>query len=500
MITFLPMFWFKLRIRSTGSKSTSNQASPRVLRWEITRLAESRLRRSRTQHFGISKILSWVVLFLSVSTAPDLHASTTVFAETQQADGSGPGVVLVTTFPRPADEQVCHIGLGGTVELLIQNLDDWLMRLRDKGFIKSTKNNDEIVTEQMPKIRLFINEMLIRTLQPVYWTRDDSSWPWHGKMAPEETTRRRYFVHFRLVRDASDAVSKADWNEVLKAPGLMSQMDLTIGLYDSTTNAVDTVPSWIRRGETEPTHQFIFHQVNTDFWLIIGVVLLTLAIGIFIFLVFRGGLIRESAFPVRDDGLPPVSLGRCQMAFWFFLVVTGFFFLWLVTGRGDLDTINPTVLTLTGISAATALGSAFITSNTADPEAAAKIPARNYLAEIRAAKEKLRAVKTARDQEAQQDAKIVLAKVKMELKNWRKLHWNQWILDLLSEENDMSKPQIMSFHRFQIIVWTLVLGVVFCSEVLTKLAMPSFDSTLLILMGISSGTYLGFKFPAAAKP
>ncbi len=64
----------------------------------------------------------------------------------------------------------------------------------------------------------------------------------------------------------------------------------------------------------------------------------------------------------------------------------------------------------------------------------------------------------------------------------------------------MSKPQIMSFHRFQIIVWTLVLGVVFCSEVLTKLAMPSFDSTLLILMGISSGTYLGFKFPAAAKP
>lgn len=57
----------------------------------------------------------------------------------------------------------------------------------------------------------------------------------------------------------------------------------------------------------------------------------------------------------------------------------------------------------------------------------------------------------------------------------------------------------MSFHRFQIIVWTLVLGVVFCSEVLTKLGMPNFGSTLLILMGVSSGTYLGFKFSPAVK-
>jgi hypothetical protein len=33
---------------------------------------------------------------------------------------------------------------------------------------------------------------------------------------------------------------------------------------------------------------------------------------------------------------------------------------WIITRRGDLDTINPTVLTLMGIS--TAFGAAFITS------------------------------------------------------------------------------------------------------------------------------------------
>jgi hypothetical protein len=35
-----------------------------------------------------------------------------------------------------------------------------------------------------------------------------------------------------------------------------------------------TLPSWIRRGETDPAHVFIFHRVASDFWLIIGLVLL----------------------------------------------------------------------------------------------------------------------------------------------------------------------------------------------------------------------------------
>jgi hypothetical protein len=46
------------------------------------------------------------------------------------------------------------------------------------------------------------------------------------------------------------------------------------------------------------------------------------------------------------------------MAFWFFLVIASYFFLWIVTG--DMDTLNPSVLGLIGISAGTALGSAFV--------------------------------------------------------------------------------------------------------------------------------------------
>jgi len=50
-------------------------------------------------------------------------------------------------------------------------------------------------------------------------------------------------------------------------------------------------------------------------------------------------------------------------------------------------------------------------------------------------------------------------------------------------------------HRFQIVVWTLVFTVIFVARVFVHLAMPDFDSQLLALMGISSGTYIGFKFP-----
>ena len=50
-----------------------------------------------------------------------------------------------------------------------------------------------------------------------------------------------------------------------------------------------------------------------------------------------------------------------------------------------------------------------------------------------------------------------------------------------------------SLHRLQFTVWTLALMVVFVVTVWTTLQMPDFDSTLLALMGISSGAYAGLK-------
>jgi hypothetical protein len=47
--------------------------------------------------------------------------------------------------------------------------------------------------------------------------------------------------------------------------------------------------------------------------------------------------------------------------------------------------------------------------------------------------------------------------------------------------------------------WTVVLGFVFAVAVYQSLAMPDFSATLLGLMGISAGTYVGFKIPDPPK-
>lgn len=57
----------------------------------------------------------------------------------------------------------------------------------------------------------------------------------------------------------------------------------------------------------------------------------------------------------------------------------------------------------------------------------------------------------------------------------------------------------ISFHRFQMFVWTVVLSLIFITAVYRQLAMPEFNATLLALMGISAGTYMGFMI-AEPKP
>jgi hypothetical protein len=53
----------------------------------------------------------------------------------------------------------------------------------------------------------------------------------------------------------------------------------------------------------------------------------------------------------------------------------------------------------------------------------------------------------------------------------------------------------VALDRLQMVVWTVLLGGLFVHSVLVYVAMPDFSTTLLALMGVSSGTYIGFKMP-----
>ena len=71
---------------------------------------------------------------------------------------------------------------------------------------------------------------------------------------------------------------------------------------------------------------------------------------------------------------------------------------------------------------------------------------------------------------------------------------------LLTPESKGCWNDILSFggsdtalHRMQIIGWTAVFSAIFLVETYRALSMPEFSADLLGLMGISSGTYVGFK-------
>jgi hypothetical protein len=50
-----------------------------------------------------------------------------------------------------------------------------------------------------------------------------------------------------------------------------------------------------------------------------------------------------------------------------------------------------------------------------------------------------------------------------------------------------------SIHRFQMLFFTAIFVGIFVIRTATSLVMPDFDGSLLALIGISNGTYVGFK-------
>jgi hypothetical protein len=147
-------------------------------------------------------------------------------------------------------------------------------------------------------------------------------------------------------------------------------------------------------------------------------------------------------------------------------------------------------LILMGIGTGTALGSFMINAtkrDTANTDLSTLVPQRDKLAaEVAALNPNADAVALAEKQaqlnELNQkiaDAQSGLSKPVSE--GLRK--------DLLTDVNGIA------LHRFQMLIWTIILGVIFLIGVYRDLAMPAFSGTLLALMGISAGTYLGFKIP-----
>ena len=191
----------------------------------------------------------------------------------------------------------------------------------------------------------------------------------------------------------------------------------------------------------------------------------------------------------------------------------------------SIDTINGTCLTLLGIGTTTALSAAAIQGRRKDyrktladvlgrtPQEMLKLrlseiermigEKRKELADKQAALGKKGSDRAVLEQFAEDEE--LLEKEATKIASFHSGNWkwfsSSWLADwdyrfrlgfkdLLSENPGSST---YDFHRFQMLAWTLVLGFIFVAKVFAEKTMPQFDSNLLLLMGISSGAYIGFK-------
>jgi hypothetical protein len=193
--------------------------------------------------------------------------------------------------------------------------------------------------------------------------------------------------------------------------------------------------------------------------------------------------------------LRPYSMARWQMAFWFVLVTTAFLGIWIITGDTH-GVITTQALFLIGLGAGTALAARVVEANGRQEQADAKAS----VAALDAQWQTLNATKSAPISGANVASNNALAATNSALEDdMRQLEALRtaaapdapmskgFFTDILTE---MGEPAL---HRYQYFVWTLIVGAVFLVGAYETLALPNLDDTMLLLMGISAATYVGFK-------
>ena len=381
---------------------------------------------------------------------------------------------------------------GDDIWVDVINFKDWVKSLEEK---KKKPENSEV-----RDLILYLDHIPLKGVSPIYW--HENTWS-IGGVPPVQTTDTT--VGFSLVRNED---SKLGWSHVLNQPVFTRKAIVSVGFANGEEMNSELTPD----KNTGKKDQQFYLTVIPPFRTAFGLLVILGALIAFLALARYTHIIRDVAAPRRPDGRRPYSLARGQMAFWFFLVIASYFFLWIVTG--DMDTLNTSVLALIGISAGTALGSAFVDaakpvsvgSPGNQPIVDVTRPHLEVLAELTQLRadtqkelevlQKARTLISPSDKPALDDNERQQNEVRERLANYRwqsaYFAWPTWkgvMYDLLAENN------LISFHRFQIFVWTLILGIMFVANVYNELAMPAFSATLLGLLGISAGTYVGFKLP-----
>jgi hypothetical protein len=303
------------------------------------------------------------------------------------------------------------------------------------------------------------------------------------EIEPDSTDPEHKRVYFTMRRNDKNA---ALWQQVLRIAG-NDHPEVRTGWQ--STGPLDMAPD---------VQEFSLVVDGTRI-LVFLIVFISFAVSFFV-LAARSNLLKntDSSSGVPSTGPYAYSLGRVQMAWWFFITLASILIVWLVAG---VFAANDQVLILIGISGATGAGAIAIDAGkqgdaaqkaadvgtkaaaVGSAAASAHVAPAGAPATIVNAFASTQATLSLLQNDLNEKAKTLESNAKPPKSK------NSFLRDILSDRNGIS------FHRFQIFTWTVVVGIYFIFQVFDSWALPQLNGTILVLMGISGGTYLGFKFP-----
>lgn len=248
---------------------------------------------------------------------------------------------------------------------------------------------------------------------------------------PEEVYLSENRLTYHLQRTPE---SNKEWQNLFHEPVFIRPVALTVGLDGQSQFATDF-------DYNNPLPLTVIPKT----WGVISLITFLGLLTLLVVLATRTDILRDPRPSVGQGEYRPYDLGRVQTAFWFFIISSSYVWIWLITG--DLESLTPAAFGLMAINAATVLGPRLI--DLTGTETGQTMVARESLLNGLPAK--------------------------------------GFFTDILSDAYGYS------FHRFQMVLWTLLLGVMFLYFVYDNFAMPNFTRPLLGLMGISSGTYVAFE-------
>ncbi|MDQ3109640.1 MAG: hypothetical protein M3R17_07065 [Bacteroidota bacterium] len=225
------------------------------------------------------------------------------------------------------------------------------------------------------------------------------------------------------------------WNYLMESRGsdefFEKKVSISVGIEgkDSVLTTLDPIPTKIDGKEGRSYTLILVHKG----WFAACILFMLAIIIIFLTIGSRSDMLRDTG-PHPATGRKPYSLARVQMAIWFVVIISSWLLLYVCLHHFNL--LNEKILILMGITAGTGVGGLALDAN---KDKTITSPSEGFFK------------------------------------------------DLISDHSNIS------LFRFQNLAWTVILVVVFVRYVIVYMKMPEFDTTLLLLMGISSGTYIGAK-------